>query len=82
MNYGHEWDEGTWRENAHYCTCKLCGREMACFKSNSDGTLGGEAFPASEEPCPERIVQEVVRRLKAELRHVNVVPAKRKDRPR
>lgn len=38
--------------------------------------------PEFEGPCPERIVQEVVLRVAAELQKVGVVPAKRRDRPR
>lgn len=69
MNYEHENSE-VFGENHFYC--KHCGK--------SELTVSGPALP--EGICPERIVQEVVRRLAVELKKVDVVPAKRRHHQR
>jgi len=110
-NYSHEWDEGIWRDGTRYATCRLCGVESAVETEicgmKVDLTRKIE-LASDHSPCPERIVQEVVRRLtpeettlkvepiedrdalpetlariiRTELQKANVVPARRKDRPR
>lgn len=52
MNYGHESDDLTAGKFGPY-TCKRCGKEN--FE------------PSEDAPCPEKIIQEAVKKAKEEI---------------
>jgi hypothetical protein len=71
MNYGHEFIT-VGPEDSELVECRYCAMRIPPNSPN-EGIY-------RRTPCPERIVQEVERRIKAALRGVNVLPARRKDR--
>lgn len=67
VNYVHNYEFV-----GEFFRCKFCGWEIS---DANDKNL-------RNDPCPERIVQEVVSRLSAELEKANVIPAKRRHQDR
>lgn len=76
-DYGHEWEIE--EENRRHFQCALCG-------VHEFSQPNGQAGPLLKQPCPERIVQEVVVRIRAdlhaELQNANVIQAKRRHQDR